>query len=184
MDILFVLILVFALFHFVYESTIAPMIRLELRYKLFRLRDDIRSYAIDQVEPDNTKAIELLDKSICAVIARLSMIDLENSVVAQLESDKNPKFRDAVERRKNYLQNSESKKIREINAKLLHYSALALVCNSGGWSYLAIPFYMITALFSLVSNSLKRLRAEITKLATNIAFARDGDIKHFPGATI
>lgn len=178
---LFVIAFILALFHFVYESIIAPMVRLELRYKLFKLRDSLRNFSLNQEGSREThQTIELLDNSICTVIKRLPNIDLKSSLAAQKAFDQDDKFREAVLKRRLLLEDSPDEAIKNFHNKLMTYSSYALVCNMGGWAYILLPIFIAVTVFSKLSNSMQELKERFRNVASNFAFARDNDFNQFP----
>src|SRR5206468_362183 len=74
----FLLVAVFslALFHWAFENAIAPSLRLGLRYRLFRLRDDLRAFAEGNANTLKSPAVRLLEECVNNAIRNLRQIDL------------------------------------------------------------------------------------------------------------
>ena len=75
---LFYIMLGLALWHFLYESVIAPSLRHTLRYKFFKLRDELRDIKFEGLTIKEEKAYKLLETSICNLINGMNNIHLAN----------------------------------------------------------------------------------------------------------
>ena len=65
-------LLALAVFHFVYESILAPSLRLSLRFRLFALRDEARQLKIECVDSLNDAHCVFLQASINRDFKRIS----------------------------------------------------------------------------------------------------------------
>lgn len=66
------ILFIFAIYHFVYESIIAPNVRLELRFELFKLRDELRNIKLNrELSKEDNEVFSILDETICVAINRL-----------------------------------------------------------------------------------------------------------------
>lgn len=175
---LFILVLL-AIFHFIYESIILPMLRLELRYKLFKLRDKLRLLKIEKPEEVEDNLFMVLDETICAVTNRLPFLSISARSDGFREYKNNENFRKSVDKRKSLIRNSENKTIQEINNELIEISTVGFILNSGGWFYIALPLILIALIFAFVFHKIKTLRLYLNKGIYKITYAPENDFTRF-----
>lgn len=126
-----------ALCHFVYESILAPSIRLELRFELFKLRDEVRSLKINNLsskvsEPQFVdEHYGYLQDSINALLCILYRYDLAAiwTITGQIDCDE--ALRQRVEARARFLDDCELPTVRAMRKRQLHIAGKALAVNSG-----------------------------------------------------
>jgi len=123
--------------HFVYESILAPSIRLELRFELFKLRDELRSLKINNLS-SKTSEPEFVDghyaylqDSINALLCILYRYDLAAiwTITDQINRDEDLRHR--VEARARLLDDCELPAVRSIRKRQLDIATKALAVNSG-----------------------------------------------------
>lgn len=179
MEILFIIVCLTALFHYVYESAIAPSIRFALRLELFELRDQLRS--IEQEEGDNPKnreAIDTVETLICNTINRLDKITFFSQLDARRVYKENKQLDKIIERRIKLIQNS-SMHIQDINKKALIIYTKGLGVNIGGWVYIALPLIYLVRLLAHSSKSIGRYKRKIEKKNYKAAYVNEvNDIGH------
>jgi hypothetical protein len=126
-----------ALCHFVYESILAPSFRLELRFQLFELRDEVRLLKIDNLlsksnEPEFVDGhFGYLQDSINALICILYRYDLAAiwAIIGQINRDS--ALRQRAETRARFLDDCELPAVLSIRKKQLNIAAKVLAVNSG-----------------------------------------------------
>lgn len=166
-------------FHFVYESIIAPSWRLSIRFKLFALRDELRVLKIEHGDQLDNKHFHYLQDSINSIIHVLPRIEVTtvSHIKRAIESDPELKVRLAA--RQMILDDCVFPEMSIIRKKSIGLSLEALAANSAGWWVYFIPLmYLgsvyksierrIRALISLSDPDLKRVAPEIRN---NGAFA-------------
>src|SRR5437016_3219603 len=80
---LFIIFGLIALFHFIYQGIILPSIRQRLRYRLFELRDRLRTLNIRHKNDLQQEVFDYLQRSINNTIKYLHRIDLELIVTSR-----------------------------------------------------------------------------------------------------
>lgn len=126
-----------ALCHFVYESILAPSFRLELRFELFRLRDEVRLLKINNLlsktsEPEFVDGhYGYLQDSINSLICILYRYDLAAiwTITGQIHRDE--ALRQRVEARARLLDDCELPAVLSVRKRQLDIAAKALAVNSG-----------------------------------------------------
>lgn len=175
---LFLILFVLGLFHFIYESTIAPSLRLILRYDLFKLRDDLRLIKADNKDVSDN-VFDLLDSSINTTIKRLPYYSISKIIDAKQEYKSNRSLQKTVNRKKRTLEKCNIKEIKTINSRLLKLTVFSLIVNSGGWLYIVIPFLLIVTAYVIISDSLKSIKKYVAKETSKITYASNSDLQTF-----
>lgn len=146
-----------AVFHFVLESIIAPSARLEMRFKLFELRDDLRRLKCEHAEGLDDKHFHYLQDSINAQIASLYRYDIATLVMAQLRYERDAEFRKLCDERAKMLDDCGIHAATEIRRQSLRTVAAAFGVNSAGWLMFIIPVALVGACFGAIKQQIKRL---------------------------
>lgn len=133
-----------ALFHFVYESIIAPSIRLELRFELFKMRDELRQLKIEHSKSLDNKHFNYLQDSLNTLIANLYRFDigLMASVTAELERD--PELKERVEARSRIMDDCNIPRARALRHLSLRIAKKAFIVNAGGWAVFLVPVAIVS----------------------------------------
>lgn len=140
-----------AVLHFVYESIVAPSFRLELRFELFKLRDEARFLKIESLRVDSGRP-EFVEQHFCdlqdsinALICILYRFDLVTVCAISEEIDRDAGLKQRVEIRSRILDDCVLPEVMAIRSKQFRLAATALAVNSGPMLiWLAVP----TSLFS------------------------------------
>src|SRR5262245_60473492 len=97
--------LLLALFHFIYESILAPSLRLSLRHNLFGLRDELRRLKVQYGDAFDDTHFLYLQGSINTMIAMIPRYDLATLYYAQRAYKRDAEFRNHVDERADMLGN-------------------------------------------------------------------------------
>ena len=137
-------IFILAFYHFIYESILLPSFRLNIRFRLFKLRDELRNLKIEDHDIDEFM-YDHLEVSINDKIRLLHTFskDLKN----------NKSLAKKVSELTKRLEECQSEKMQRIRYKIMKYTTLALAVNSGGWFIYMIPIILGILLW----NSIKAL---------------------------
>src|SRR3954468_16134165 len=98
-SLLILVLFTLALFHWAYESAVAPSMRLAARYKLFALRDELRHFRTQKGFQLDRYAIQLLEESINSAIENLHNIDFTLARAFRKRCLADPLFRKRIEKR-------------------------------------------------------------------------------------
>lgn len=143
MTYLLLVLAVAALAHFVYESILAPSLRLKLRFKLFALQDQLRILKICNDAELDDKHYRYLEKSPHSLIRMLHRIDLATLASSELAYQRDPKFRERVTERSRILDDCAVDQAKQIRAESLRIATKALVVNSGAAFVLFFPITLL-----------------------------------------
>src|SRR5215213_10262893 len=141
-----------AVAHFVFESILAPSLRLRLRFKFFALRDALRALKIACDSKLDDKHFDYLEESINTFIGVLPRIDFAMVTASELEYRRDEEFRRRVDQRLMVLDDCVIPDAKEIRTKTLRLATWALAVNSGVVVAISLPF----AMFALGYQGLKK----------------------------
>lgn len=177
MYICLVILIAAAIFHFVYESIIAPSLRLELRFELFRLRDEVRLLKIESLraEGETSEFMERhfheLQDSINSLICLLFRFDLMTVCAISEEIGRDAELKRRVEARSQILDDCVLPEVLAIRGKQFRIAMKALAVNSGPMLvWLALPALFLVsyqAIRDKIKNSLTVPGADLKRLLSD-----------------
>jgi hypothetical protein len=147
-----------ALCHFVYESILAPSFRLELRFELFELRDEVRLLKINNLSSNGPEFVDehygYLQDSINALICILYRYDLAAIWTITDQINRDEALRQRVEARARLLDDCELPAVLSMRKRQLIIAAKALAVNSG-------PMLLLLLAPALALRGYKAVRGKI-----------------------
>ena len=165
---LFYILIILAVWHFVYEAILLPSIRWNLRNELFALRDRLRNVVIENQKYDKT-VFDLVHNGLNNYINRLHWVDLRFEFKFRKILKNNPAIRKEVEQN---LQKIEESKNQEIKAVFYQTKSIlwrAFAANIGGFLFYLIPLvFIVFSIEKLLNIILKTILAP-TKLVREFA---------------
>ena len=127
-----------ALCHFVYESILAPSLRLELRFELFKLRDEVRFLKMNNLSSKAASEPEFVDEhygylqdSINSLLCILHRYDLAAIWTITDQISRDEALRQRVEARARLLEDCELPAVLSVRKRQINIAAKALAVNSG-----------------------------------------------------
>lgn len=143
MSTVFAIVVLIAIFHFVYDGIVLPSIRLILRNRLFALRDEIRTLKIDPSSQFDKAAFKLVHDGINTYLNRLPQINLGTTarIIESIKHD--DQIRKKIEEREQVIKNCDDQDIKDIFYKANRILGYAFVANSGGWFIYLIPIVLL-----------------------------------------
>lgn len=145
-----------AAFHWIYESILAPSFRLNLRFRLFALRDELRSLKMDLDTDLKDKHFDYLQDSINALISMLSRFDLGTLHAITKELERNPELMSKIEARTKILDDCNIPHARDVRRKSVQIASQALLVNSGGFMPYTLPIVLAVAGVAAIRSQYKR----------------------------
>ncbi len=151
MTILLLIFVVLALVHLIYETIIAPTLRLRMKYRFFELRDRTVRLRLDEPEALPASLHDDLFDAIDGAMRYISGL----SVVSMLRFPMIPdKVRRRADERARAFDTSESADVRRIASDLRSYLLLVLFINSLGLIITVVP---IMAFFFTIQRNIETL---------------------------
>lgn len=153
-----------ATFHFVYESIIAPSLRLELRLALIRLANEVRrlkiqsSAAADERSDVVERQLGELQDSIDSLACMLFKFDLVTIYAISEEIDRDAGLKRRVEARARILDDCALPEVLALRNQQIRIATKALAVNSGPmllWSVVPASLFVgYHTVFGKIKNSL------------------------------
>jgi hypothetical protein len=132
---------------------------LSIRYKLFTLRDELRSLKIECGDSLEDKHYAYLQDSLNTIIAHLPRYDMATLGYAEHVYNNDPEFRRRVDERSHVLDDCGIPRARSIRSRNVRLAAKAILINSG---MLCAPIYP----FVLMDVGLSALKKRIKNFAS------------------
>ena len=148
---------VLCLWHFVWEGIVAPSLRMQIRDRIFALRDELRNRIIDGDPASADRAFDYLQEIMNTSIVYLSAADPVSLYMAKRAFARDENFRLESEKR---LQVIEANDVaRDISKRLNRLYGDAFLVNSGGWFIYLIPLLLTLVLFSTIIDFFRQILA-------------------------
>jgi hypothetical protein len=154
---LFLLLFTLALFHWAYESALAPSFRLGARYKLFALRDELRQFSRQHGVQLDRKAIAVLEGSINGAIEYMRSIDFAFVWAFRERCASDQSFRDRTEDRTSLVESYRDPEFQTLRYRYEKLFGKVMAINSGAWFVYLVPFFVIAFFWRTVRKTLVRL---------------------------
>jgi len=137
--ILFIILFSLALFHWAYETAVAPSVRLATRYRLFALRDQLRRFAAREGIQLDYPAIRILEESINCCIEYMPELNFGFVFAFRRRFASDSAFRKRVEHRENVLESYMDPDFRDLRREYARIFREIMLVNSGGWFVYLVP---------------------------------------------
>lgn len=148
-----------ALFHFLFEAIIAPAWRQGIRFRLFRLRDELRLLHRTDSRVDN-RAFEALDSMLSRQIKYQHQISLSLLMGLQRDESDDPESRKEIDADMNAMRGCESGDYRRIHGGAISCFMDVIACNGLVWYIIPLsPVFAIKSCFGSVRAKLERIIA-------------------------
>lgn len=144
MALLFLILLAAATFHFVWESIIAPSLRLQLRYRIFEQRDRLRMLKVTRHDELSQEAFCSLHDSVNTAVRLLPSIGLTTLMEAGHAVESDPELREYIEKRRELLNHCPVQEVREI-----HQATTAAVSSAFAINSLCLTLWLLPIVLSL-----------------------------------
>lgn len=154
---LFLVLVAIALLHFLYDGIVAPSIRLRLRFRLFALRDDLRSLRHGRSMDLDDVMFSHLHESLNTAIQIVPLMTIRMMQVSQraIEADENLRNRiDAQIAQLDACPNQEARRIWVGAVSVVRQSYLV---NGGGWALYLVPAAVVVASIAAISRGVASL---------------------------
>ena len=154
---LIVVLFTLALYHWAYESAIAPSLRLGARYKLFALRDELRSFSAQRGIQLDHAAIRLLEESINSSIEYMREINFGLALAFKRRCTSDESFRKRVERRYSVIESCRDPEFQAFRKRYEYIFGKITMINTGGWLIYVVPIAVIIVFWKTLCRMLIKL---------------------------
>jgi|SRR5580704_13209171 hypothetical protein len=159
-----------ALWHFIYEAVLLPSIRLNLRFKLFSLRDRLRNLKMECQENCPDDSFHLLDDSLSWQMDNLHKMTFSLLFDTIHLMKKEPALAQEMERREKIYTNCQIPEFIKIRNEQNVIAVHVVGSNSVGWLIYLLPIIFIGALWKRVSGWVKLMgdtpNTELDRIST------------------
>jgi len=142
LTIVFIVFFVLSVLNFVYCGIILPSVRLHFRFRLFAIRDRLRTLAAVPGAIDKEQ-FDLLHDLVNGSISVIPFLDLQAMSTWETRIKFDRALRERIDsrlRRLDKCKHPEFQDIRRINTRVL---TLALFANTGPWFFYLVPFALV-----------------------------------------
>lgn len=156
MTTLIIVLTLFALWHFVYESILLPSIRQHLRNDLFVIRDELRQHR--QNNPGiNMKAFNNLSDGINSYLTRLPLISIGLLARVSKKLKDEPELVEQLKEKERFFIEHSDEKMREIRARANKVLDNTMLANMGAWFAYAVPIVLVVMCFKFMHTLSKQI---------------------------
>ena len=157
MGFLLLVLLISAVFHYVYESIVAPEMRGKLSSQLRQLLNELRVVEGKHPEHANRRCFRDLGESLEGLLATLDRFGVVVVLLIERESRSNPAGRRDVEARMASLDQCDIPDVRRIRAQSMRIAMRAVAINNGGLLLYTLPVALALYACSSVRERFSRL---------------------------
>lgn len=145
-----------ALFHFIYDGIIAPSIRMNLRYRLFKLRDELRALKSLRGAEIDTELYEFAEGSLNSTVKYLHRIDAGMAFSAWNAIQHDEGLRNRSEHINQLFDACSVEEVKKIRHKTLEVINYALLTNLGAWGLYLTPVALALLAYSGIASAVKK----------------------------
>lgn len=145
------------LWHIVYDLLILPNVRLTQRYKLFKLRDDLRNLKAQEESHVSDEVFLYVDEMISATIRMMPLYSIVTLIEVMINFSKDPENEKEYQANMMLLENCRVVKVKEIYIGCCKIGYEAFLLNSGGWFAYIIPIIAVAFLSRKIAELMKKI---------------------------
>lgn len=139
---LFVVTLAWGILSYAWESGIGPVLRSGLRYRLFAVRDQVRSLMITHRDDREAPVLDELHASVNSAIRWLDHFNFPEYQHVKHLFETDPTLKARIEEREKLLQSSSITEVAQIREKTAKLIARSILINS---AFYIVPFIYLVA---------------------------------------
>jgi hypothetical protein len=160
-----------AVMHFIYESIVAPSLRLRVRFELFSLRDELRALKVEHGDRLDDKHFNYLQDSINSIIFILPRIEIFTLAHIRQSVGKDARLNARLTERQKILDDCDIPEMGNIRKRSIDLSIDALGINSGMWVVYILPPMALGAIRKSIARWIKAFislsEPDLQKIAPN-----------------
>jgi hypothetical protein len=168
--ILFFIFVGLAFFHFWWEGIIAPSIRLELRFDVFKMRDVLRRAKIEHGEQLDDELFDVLQHVLNKEIAFLHRATLVSFYSAYKRYANSEELETSYKRFQKLVAECALPEIKNIAERSAVVTVCAMIVNSGGWLVYVVPILLLAVSFRTIQLLSAKLLVGLSDKEVNRSF--------------
>jgi hypothetical protein len=166
MDTIILGLIALAIAHFVFESIIAPTLRLKLRFELFKVRDELRALKAEKKDQLDDKVFDYLENSINLSISHMEYFRLSIWIRAFHAVQSDPALKERLKQREEAFKKCAFPETKDIQTKTVMLDLNAIGLSGGAWAVFVVPLAVLLAFYRSVS-----------KMASTLMWLSDAEMK-------
>jgi len=152
MTVLFIICGVLAVWHLVYENLIATTVRMNLRFKLYALRDELRTLATGHSDDASRQAVSDMESILNNAIRLLHLATPMAIRAAAMEVEKDPQLARKIEQRHEAINKVAG--LRSIFDQAIELTTDGCMVNVGGWALYLVPIFITLYTFDTIKEKM------------------------------
>lgn len=176
---LFYITLALAIGHFIYESIIAPNLRVGIRNELFEIKDELDLISLDELSENDKAIYYMLHSSLTGLMLRLPKLNLSLMKEAQDKFETDAKFRAKVLKKRQLIESSHNTTLKDLYRRSNNAFSDAFIINTGAWFMLLFPLLFVMKAMAkaqkivsgIITLSTKQMQKLIPETEDELAYA-------------
>ncbi|MCT8631639.1 hypothetical protein NUS50_04195 [Glaesserella parasuis] len=176
---LFYITLALAIGHFIYESIIAPNLRVGIRNELFEIKDELDLISLDELSENDKTIYYMLHSSLTGLMLRLPKLNLSLMKEAQDKFETDAKFRAKVLKKRQLIESSHNTTLKDLYRRSNNAFSDAFIINTGAWFMLLFPLLFVMKAMAkaqkivsgIITLSTKQMQKLIPETEDELAYA-------------
>ncbi len=152
-------VIAFAIWHWWYEAILAPSLRLDFRFRLFKLRDEARELKMHLGNKLDDRHFHYLQDSINNAIRLLPRMDIAMLVTVARRMEHDADLRARIAARSKILDDCKFPEAADIRKRANEVLGFVLSTNGGGWIPYLVPIALAVACYKRTEAIVKSITA-------------------------
>ncbi|MEJ1962626.1 MAG: hypothetical protein WDO56_14215 [Gammaproteobacteria bacterium] len=166
-------LLALALWHWLYESVLAPSFRRVLRLELIALQAELAGFEVRPGDSCGSRVLHALADSLMTLNLVLHRLDVVTLTAVEFEIRRNPALRELAESRTMMFQSCGVDALRDLRRRSLRLAARAVAVNSGAWCIFVVPAALALlgarGIGRTLVASLLLSKSDLSRIASNLS---------------
>ncbi len=173
---LIIIVVVMALLHFIYDGIIAPSIRRQLNFKLFALRDELRTILINDKSSCDDDVYSYIQSALNVILKYAIQFDAFDVYESVKAMESNPDLEKMAKNRLDSITNAVPTRMSDIHDEAIMLSLWMMLVNMGGLVIYLVPILVVMAPAVALSLKLKTFIVDSRIKATTVASIPETEI--------
>ena len=156
MEYVIIILIVVSTLHLIYDGIISPNKRVEVRYKLFALRDRLRRIRNENPDEISEPVFILLDTSINRSINHISLINVFALLRANKEINNDEALKIEIDRKIEIIDSCQNKDIAIIQSLNIRYLKEAILINMMPLILYLLPIFLFVLIVIFIRGLLEK----------------------------
>lgn len=150
-------LIILSIWHLAYEGLFAPTLRLWMRYRLFELRDELRSLLLNRPEDLPAEVFERADRGISAQIKYAGSIHFSDLSRIQRAYESDVDLQRSIEESELLFKKCKLDELHRIRHESAKVTLSIAVVNSGAWFLYIIPIFGVILFWGSLHRAIRNV---------------------------